>query len=229
MNGADHTDALKVHTGERGMAPNGDIVSAARAGSTGAFAQLHAIYSRRLYKKIITITRNHEDAEDALQDTFLRAHLALHAFEGRSNVYTWLMRIAINSALLTLRRRRAHREILFDSQSGTQFEPGGFEFKDSAPNPEQICDLRQRRARVLRAVRKLDPQLRGPIQMQVTQGCSLKEIGRALNLSESAVKIRLHRARKKLSSVRGPKHSEARRQNVITGEREEISKVIEVL
>ena len=191
-----------VHARERAIALDDEIVSAAQAGSPGAFAELHAIYSRRLYKTIFAITKCPEDAEDALQETFLRAHVALHTFEGRSNVYSWLTRIAINSALMTLRRRRARPEILFDPQPDSGAETVWFEVKDSSPNPEESYERRQRHLTLMRAIRRLEPQLRTPIWMQTMHGCSMREIGRALNLSVAAVKTRLHRARLELSTRR---------------------------
>lgn len=173
------------------------------AGSSRGIADLYAIYSRRLYKTIVAITRNPDDAEDALQETFLRIYLAFNTFEGRSNIYSWLTRIAINSALLVLRRRRVRREILFDPQLDAPAETIFFEFKDSAPNPEQTYDQHQRRLNIQRAVRALNAQLRRPIQMRMATGLSIKEIGQVLNISEAAVKTRLHRARLRLSDTCG--------------------------
>jgi RNA polymerase sigma-70 factor (ECF subfamily) len=92
-----------------------DLVAAARSGSSAAFAELREIYARRVYWKLLNMTKNREDAEDALQDTFLRAYMALHTFEERSSFYTWITRIAINSALMILRRRRTRAEVSFDS------------------------------------------------------------------------------------------------------------------
>src|SRR5438309_10243936 len=77
-----------------------ELVGAARAGSNAAFEELETRYSRRLYRRIQFITRNHEDAEDALQETFLRAYLALDSFAGRSQFAAWLTMITINSALM---------------------------------------------------------------------------------------------------------------------------------
>ena len=114
MNETNHALQRNIRTSEYGIAQHHEIVLAAQAGSPGAFAELHAIYSRRLYKRVLSITRSREDAEDALQETFLRVHSAIHAFEGSSTIYSWLTRIAINSALIILRRRRARHEILFD-------------------------------------------------------------------------------------------------------------------
>jgi RNA polymerase sigma-70 factor, ECF subfamily len=189
---ADYTILLKLHTAQRAVAPDDAIVSAAKAGSPEAFAELHARYSQRLYKTIASITRNSEDAEDALQETFLRAHVSLHTFEGRSSIYSWLMRIAINSALMVLRKRRARPEILFDPQLDSHGENARLEVKDSAPNPEEIYYLHQRRRTIQSAICKLDPHLRRPLQMRLNHGWSMVQISRALNLSVAAVKARLN-------------------------------------
>lgn len=206
MTGSNNADLLGVHTKERELAREKDLVSAAQTGSPGAFAELYARHSRRLYRTIVGITRNSEDAEDALQETFLRAYLAIHTFEGRSTFYSWLTRIAINSALMILRKRRSRAEILFDPQPGDLTETFCPEIQDPNPNPEQICDLRLRRTRLLRAIRHLDTPLREPIWMQMIEGSPIKDIGRTLNLSEAAVKTRLHRARRRISAAcRKPK------------------------
>jgi len=177
------------------------LVSAAQAGSSVAFAELREIYSRRVYRKLLSITKNREDAEDALQDAFLRAYIALHMFEGRSSFYSWFTRIAINSALITLRKRRAHPEVSFDHPQETDGENFAIEFKDAGPNPEQICVHRQRCARVLNAIWKLQPRLRQVIEMQMRQSWTVREIAQSLEISEAAVKSRLFRARKRLTSA----------------------------
>src|SRR5580693_188652 len=175
------------------------LVTAVQAGVPGAFAQLYAIYSPRLYRTAIAITKNPEDAQDVLQETFLRAHLRVHGFEGRSSIYSWLSRIAINSALMVLRKRRARPELLFDTQPGDRCETINFELKDPALNPEEAYSLRQHQVSTLSAIRRLDPALRSPLQMQMKHGWSAREISQELNISESAVKSRLSRARRRLS------------------------------
>jgi RNA polymerase sigma-70 factor, ECF subfamily len=201
---------LNVQTVERAIAPDDDIVSAAQSGSPEAFRKLHALYSRRLYQTILAITKNPQDAEDGLQNTFLRAYLAIRTFEGRCNIYSWLTRIAINSALMILRKQRAHAEVLFDPQPDPQLEILPIEVKDSAPNPEEACDLHQRQRKALRAIGRLDPHLRAPIRMQLMHGWSIREISRALNISEAAVKARLYRARQRLSNIAGVRHDSVR-------------------
>jgi RNA polymerase sigma-70 factor (ECF subfamily) len=190
--------ALLHHPVEQLIAPVDAIVLAAQAGSPAAFAELHSIYSARLYKTILAITRNPHDAEEALQETFLRAYLAIKTFEGRSKFHSWLTRIAINSALMILRNRRARPEILFDPQPDDRWETIFFEPRDPAPNPEEAYDLCQRQINTLRAIRRLHPSLQAPIQMRMKHGCSLSEISQVLNISEAAVKSRLYRARRQL-------------------------------
>jgi RNA polymerase sigma-70 factor (ECF subfamily) len=175
-------------------------ITTPHAGSTAAFDELQRMYSARLYRMIFRITRNREDTEDALQDTSLRAYVALQHFEGRSSIYSWLTKIAINSALMILRRRRSRSGALLISSS---HEEDGFvpmEIKDSAPNPEQVFDLRQRCKDLSHAIRTLEPKLRTPIELQLAGELSMKDIAEALNLSMPAVKARLHRARARLAT-----------------------------
>lgn len=201
MNGANHSARVNIHGNERVVAQDQELVSATPTGSPEMFAELYALYSRRLYRTIVGITKNSQDAEDALQETFLRAYLSFHTFEGRSNVYSWLTRIAINSALLVLRKKRARPEILFDPQPDAQADAFCFEIQDSAFSPEKICDLRHRHAALVRAIHSLDAKLQRPLQMRVRKESSMKEISKALKISEAAVKTRLHRARLRLSAL----------------------------
>lgn len=197
MNGA---SLISPHT-KRSIAVGGDGVLAAQMDSPIAFQNLHALYAGRLYKSIFSITKNAQDSEDALQDTFLRAYVAIHTFEGKSSIYSWLTRIAINSALMILRRRRVRPEILFDPQPDPQLESQVFQVKDNAPNPEEACYLKQRQVKIRRAIRRLDPHLREPLRLQLVQGLSVNEISGALDISVAAVKARLYRARKRLSGA----------------------------
>lgn len=178
------------------------LVAAARSGSSAAFAELREIYAQRVYRKLLMITKNREDAEDALQDTFLRAYKALHAFEERASFYTWVTTIAINSALMILRRRRIRSEVSFDRPGETEQDLPDFDFKDRGPTPEHICVYRQRYAHTLRSIRKLQPRLRQVIEMQMMDKCSAREIAQALHISEAAVKSRLSRARARLDPAR---------------------------
>ena len=197
---ADEEVGIEVASRDNESLQSKNLVAAARSGSSAAFAELREIYAPRVYRKLVTMTRNREDAEDALQDTFLRVYMALHTFEERSSFYTWVTRIAINSALMILRRRRTRSEVSFDSPSETEEATSGFEFKDTGPSPEHICVHRQRYACMLRSIWKLQPRLRQVIDMQMMDNCSIREIAQALEISEAAVKSRLGRARARLAS-----------------------------
>jgi RNA polymerase sigma-70 factor (ECF subfamily) len=173
-----------------------DLLAALRAGSSGAFKELEQLYSDRLYRRILLITRNHADAEDALQDTFMRAFVGLGSFEGRSHLSTWLTRIAFNSALMVIRRRRT-REISFAPLPESVAQD--FDVRDSAPNPEETCSRKQLLNRISNAIGRLDPISRTAIRIRITQESSMKEIAETLDLSLAAVKAKLHRARKRLA------------------------------
>jgi RNA polymerase sigma-70 factor (ECF subfamily) len=132
----------------------------------------------------------------------MRVYLSFHTFEGRSNIYSWLTRIAINSALMLLRRRRTRPETLVDFLPDTHDGNACVEIKDPSPTPEQAYEFYSLQTVVMRKLNRLEPHLREPIQIQMTQGCSINEIAQRLNISKAAVKSRLHRARQRLSSVR---------------------------
>jgi RNA polymerase sigma-70 factor (ECF subfamily) len=194
-------DVLVENANELASRHKDPLVTAVQAGTPEAFAQLYALYSPRLYRTITVITKNREDAQDALQETFLRAHLRVHAFEGRSSIYSWLSRIAINCALMILRKRRTRPEMLLDPQPDhRRRETTFFEVKDSALNPEDAYDLRQRQTKTLLAIRRLDPKLQEALRMQMKHEWSVKEISQALNISKAAAKSRLYRARQQLAT-----------------------------
>jgi RNA polymerase sigma-70 factor, ECF subfamily len=180
-----------------------ELVVAARAGSSAAFEELQNIYSSRLYKRILAMTKNREDAEDALQDTFLRAYLALNSFEGRSQFASWLTRIAITSALMTLRKRRRRAETSFDLPFESRDQSATFDVCDTALNPEQIYEQRQSCYCAIRAVRKLHPKLHTVLSTWMKHESSMKEVAHLLDLSVPAVKARLYRARKRLITTSG--------------------------
>ena len=175
-----------------------ELVLAAKAGCHAAFGELLRAYSHRLYVRILSITRNPEDAEDALQDTFLRAYRALTSFEGRSQFSSWLTRIAINSALAILRRHRSRPEISFEQQPRQGDDFVSLDVPYDALNPEELCDQRQRSRKILYAIERLDPKLRLPLHIRISQEHSINEIAQALGISLASAKSRLYRARKRL-------------------------------
>ena len=142
------------------------------------------------------ITRTREDAEDAVQETLLRAYVHLGDFEGRSNFRTWLTRIAINSALMILRKKRASRETAMGDNN--DFANGlRYETTDHAPNPETRCAQSEERRILRTAIQRLRPNLRVVVQIYL-QGRSMRETAEVLGISLSAAKARLFHAKKAL-------------------------------
>ena len=203
MNSTDHVEGVHVTPQSPAISCDDHLVSTAKLGSYEAFEHIQRKYSRRLYMTALSITKVPQDAEDAVQDTFMRAFVALPEFEGRSTIYSWLTRIATNCALMILRKRRVRSEVSIEPHDDETDNRAHFEIADTAPNPEQIYDMRQRQVRLACAMRNLDPVLRLPIHIQMTRGLSVKQIGRTLDISEAAVKTRLHRARQSLSKTVG--------------------------
>jgi RNA polymerase sigma-70 factor (ECF subfamily) len=177
------------------------LVVAARSGCRAAFNELWDLYSRRVYRTTLSITKNAQDADDALQESFLRAFLAIESFEGRASFYTWLTRIAINSALGMLRKRHRRPEISLDSTSRQEGEGRPAYVKDLALDPEQIFGQQQRHAKLMQAIHKLPTDLREAVETRITGDCSVKEVAYRLNISEAAAKSRLYRARTRLGSL----------------------------
>jgi RNA polymerase sigma-70 factor, ECF subfamily len=197
------------------------LVVAAQAGCRTAFNELWNLYSRRVYGTIFKIVNNPQDAEDALQESFLRAFLALESFEGRASFYTWLTRIAINSALGILRKHRCRPETSIDSTSRRDTERASEDFRDLTPDPEHILDQHQRRATLMQAIRKLPPNLRETVQELIAKDCSVKEVADRLNISQAAAKSRLYRARIRLSSLTATP-SRRRTQTAVSGHSERL-------
>jgi RNA polymerase sigma-70 factor (ECF subfamily) len=191
--GIGHTTSLK----------NQRVVLAARSGCRIAFNDLWDIYSRRVYRTLLGIMKNPQDAEDALQDAFLHAYLAIGSFEGRANFYTWLTRIAINSALGILRKRRCRPETSLDATLRLENDGPLVDFRVSAPNPEQIYAEHEERENLMQAIQRLPLGVRSAIQMHVSGDCSVKEVACRLHISEAAAKSRLYRARIMLASRTG--------------------------
>jgi RNA polymerase sigma-70 factor, ECF subfamily len=181
-----------------GDAREAELVIAAQAGSKDAFEELQKFHWCRLYRTVLSITKNREDAEDALQDTFLKAYLALGKFEGRSKFGSWLTRIAVNSALMSIRKRRARQEVFVEHSSESDDPATSFDIRDSGLNPEQIYDQYQRCLGMFRAMQRLDPKLQAAMRIRTLQEWSIKQIAQTLGVSQSATKTRLLRARRRL-------------------------------
>jgi RNA polymerase sigma-70 factor (ECF subfamily) len=151
-------------------------------------------------KKIFSIVRNHEDTDDALQDTLLRAYTHLTSFRRSCKFSSWLTTIGINSALMILRKRRIRRET-YQSGSIPDVEGVGLpEPVDRSPGPEGIYLRQQAILIVRREVKKLKPSLRSVVNHYYGSECSLEQAAKAHEISLAAAKSRLLRGRIRLRS-----------------------------
>jgi RNA polymerase sigma-70 factor (ECF subfamily) len=171
------------------------LLSAARRGDQAAFGRLFELHSKKILHSTLRITRNREDAEDALQECFLSGLVHLKDFDGRSQLSTWLTRIAINAALMKLRRNRYSREVPMEFVDEEGMERPRFQLTDGSLNPEENYAERER-ARLLREVLGgLRPRVRAAIEICQLQECSVRETARKLGISTAAAKGRLFHAR----------------------------------
>jgi RNA polymerase sigma-70 factor (ECF subfamily) len=173
------------------------VVARARERDPAAFTELVNRYERRVFRLARHITQNVEDAEDVLQETFLRAYKHLPEFKGQSKFYTWLVRIAVNQALMKLRRRRTDRAVSLDETIDTGEENITREIA-VWDNPEQRYSQVEIREILEKAVASLPPVFRTVFILRDIDELSTEETAAILNLSVPAVKTRLLRARLRL-------------------------------
>ena len=170
------------------------LVSAAQAGDRAAFVELNKRHATKLLPRVYRLTKNWQDAEDVVQETFLKAFVHLRKFEGRSTFSSWLTRIAINSALMVLRKRRAV-EISIDGYGNDGDTSQAWELADVDETPESLCAKLQREELLRSAMDHLRPSLRKVIQLRQVRDYSTKEIAEELGISVAAAKSRLTRAK----------------------------------
>jgi RNA polymerase sigma-70 factor, ECF subfamily len=181
--------------------PAGDelaLVQAAKKGDIAAFEQLVKRYDRNVFRIAQHITQHREDAEDVVQEAFLKAYEHLPQFQEQSKFYTWLVRIAVNEALMKLRKRRPERMVSLDQDIETEDATIPREVADWSPNPEQLYDQGQLREILGRTIQGLPSSFRTVFVLRDVEGLSTEETAEALNLSVPAVKSRLLRARLQL-------------------------------
>jgi RNA polymerase sigma factor (sigma-70 family) len=171
------------------------LVDAAKNGQKSAFGELCERHTAKVFRVVHRITRNREDAEDAVQDCFLSAFVHLKDFDGRSQFVTWLTRIAINAALAKLRKKRGIREIPMEEPGPTaDFEPH-YEVVDAAPNPEETYGEQERNQMLNNAIGGLRPRARRVVEVHQLQEYSIRETAQILGISTAAAKARMFHAR----------------------------------
>jgi RNA polymerase sigma-70 factor, ECF subfamily len=173
------------------------LVAAAKAGDATAFEELVTRYERKIFRLTMNITRNREDAEDAMQDAFLKSYSHLKTFQGDSRFYTWLVRIAANEALMRLRKRRPNQFSLDEPIEGDE-DLMPRELRDWGPGPEQRFAQTEMREILSGVIEELEPDYRIVFVLRDIEELSTEETAASLGISIPAVKSRLLRARLKL-------------------------------
>ncbi len=174
------------------------MVERAKRGDVGAFGELVTRYERRVYRMARQITQNDEDAEDVLQETFLKAFEHINSFQGQSKFYTWVTRIAVNESLMKLRKRKSDRTVSLDENIETDEEPIVREIAVWDDTPEQKYSQEEIRVILSKAIDSLKPIFRTVFILRDVEELSTEETAEVLGLSIAAVKSRLLRARLQL-------------------------------
>ena len=174
------------------------LVAQARDGDAPAFSELVKRYEGKVFRLAHHVTQNREDAEDVLQETFLKAYEHLDQFRGDSKFYTWIVRIAVNQALMKLRRRKSDKAVSLDETIDTGEDNLVREIAAWDENAEQRYSREEIGGILDSAVQSLEPLYRSVFVLRDIEDLSTEETAEALELSVPAVKSRLLRARLQL-------------------------------
>jgi RNA polymerase sigma-70 factor, ECF subfamily len=185
-----------------GIHPSGEFdLEALRRGDKTEFARMVDAYSGVIYRLAMKMLHDPQDAEDILQETFVKAYRHLGDFDGRSSLSTWLYRIATNEALMFLRRRRFGQVSIDDPSEGEDEEAEPLQIMDWCCIPEVELMSEEARQTMQKATDALPESLRIVFLLRDIEGLSTREVSQVLDLSEVAVKTRLSRARLRLREL----------------------------
>jgi RNA polymerase sigma-70 factor (ECF subfamily) len=174
------------------------LVHATKRGSVAAFDKLVRRYDRRMLRIAQSVTHNREEAEDAVQEAFLKAYQKLDQFRENATFSTWMIRIVLNEALMKLRKQRTFREESLDGDSSNDSDALPRDVTDWSPNPQELYGATEFREILIKCLGRLQPALRVVFVLRDVEDLSISETCEVLNLSEAAIKSRLFRARLRL-------------------------------
>ncbi len=178
--------------------PDVALVNSAKSGDVQAYETLVNKYDRQIFRIAQHITQNREDAQDVVQDAFLKAYEKLEQFQGNSKFYTWLVRIAVNESLMRLRKRRTGKMVSIDDDIETEEGSVPRDLADWSPNPEQNYGQAELAEILRKTIQGLPHGFRIVFVLRDVDGLSTEETAETLGLSVPAVKSRLLRARLQL-------------------------------
>ena len=177
------------------------LVAAAESGRQEAFEILVRRHQGKILRTALHFTRNREDAEDIVQQSLQKAYVHLEQFQGHSSFSTWLTRIAINEALMWLRRKRNSHEIAIDQSNAEQENAVALDVAYDGPSPEDSCLAQELNQILSAALERLTPGLRKAIELRELAELSTEDAARAMGLSVAAVKARIFHGRRKLQKT----------------------------
>ncbi|MGE5204136.1 MAG: RNA polymerase sigma factor [Chlamydiota bacterium] len=193
------TGVLAVETGS-----DLALVNAARAGDVQAFGELVKRYDRQVFRVVRHLTGNLQDAEDVVQEAFVKAFCNIRNFEGRSAFSTWLIRIAVNEALGRIRHQKKFPVAPLELTTGDDEAVFELQIASPAATPEEQCSEGELRRALARAVHRLRPRLRAVFVLRDVQGMSAQEAAEILGITVGTVKARLFRARQRMRQMLAP-------------------------
>jgi len=173
------------------------IIGRFKNGDEAAFEELIINYQDRIYNLCLYMLGNRHDAEDAAQDTFLKAYRSLNDFKPKASLYTWLYRIAVNTCI-DHKRKPFFESIFRRSDTGTEMV---IDYPSVLPSPEKVYESKQIQYALQKALIKLSPKLRAVIVLKEMEGLSYEEIADTLDVSIGTVKSRISRAREELRTL----------------------------
>jgi RNA polymerase sigma-70 factor, ECF subfamily len=171
------------------------LVHACKNGDVAAFEQLVRRYEVRLFRIAQHITHNREDAQDAVQEAFVKVFRKLNQFQAKSQFSTWLIRITVNESLMKLRKQHSTREVSIDEDFESSEHTAPFELADWIPNPEELYKESELRNILRNELQELRPSLRVVFVLRDVEGLSTEQTAEVLELTPEAVKARIWRAR----------------------------------
>jgi RNA polymerase sigma-70 factor, ECF subfamily len=174
------------------------VLAAAKRGDSAAFEILCKQSANTVFHVARRMMRNNEDAEDVVQESCQQAFIHLNSFNGDSRFSTWLSRIAINAALMKLRKKHRMWDVSLDESAETEQSPSHLDVEEQGPNPEQLYAQKERQRILSLAMNELTPGMRKAIELRELDERSTEETARIMGISVSAVKARVFHGRKRL-------------------------------
>jgi RNA polymerase sigma-70 factor (ECF subfamily) len=181
--------------------PEAELILRAQRGDLGAFSQLMERVQGRIYGLLYNMTSSKEDAEDLLQEVFIKAHASLPKFKGQSSFYTWVYRIAVNRAINFVKKRKKRQGLsLDDLDLGIERDPALVEMS-SSETPDRNIHLKELQEKLNTALQELSEKHRTVVIMHDIQGMPHHEIADVIGCSPGTVRSRLFYARRELQSI----------------------------